>query len=432
MKFKPPWFRSHTNNIKQRRQNFSDPPTDDELAKYWMNLHPLTCFGVGSFMRYVSGVWKQLNDIVIRREILEVLERVKNRRVRPNASRISSVFNLACAITFVSNELWDARTDLIPCGNGVYDISTHQLIAHNPDFYFTSGLSFDYDPHAVCPNFQHALETTIPDVRDFLQEFAGYCLTTDTSQEMAVWFYGPSGSGKSTIISGLQVMMGLRAGILGLVDMEKSRFSLTNIIGKTLLVSTENPGMSITTSPILNAIISGEPIFVDRKFKDPIEVIPRTKLIWAMNELPEVRNATDGLLRRVKIISFPLLPEDKQDIHLKEAISQEGPGILNWAIEGLDRLQRRGYFLLPQCVIDATSEFRNASDIVAQFVSEKCEKGAGHRAQAGKLYTAYKDWCVQNGHKPDSGNLVAEAWKHMGFTRRSINGHRFWEGIRIR
>jgi putative DNA primase/helicase len=293
-------------------------------------------------------------------------------------------------------------------------------------------LNFDYDPSAKCPNFLYVLGTTIPNEKEFLQEFAGYALTTDTSLETAIWLYGPSGSGKSTIIAGLQAMMGNRVGILGLADIERSQFALTNILGKTLLVSTENPRASMSSSHVLNALISGEPIVLDRKFRDPIEVTPRAKVIWAMNELPKIKNPSNGLFRRIKIVRFPPLPEDHRDPKLKEAISQEGAGILNWAIEGLIRFRNRGEFLNPQSVIDETSQFQAASDNAAEFVADMCVKGLGNQERAGKLYQAYKDWCMQNGCTPESSNIVAEDWRRLGFRRKDSGGYRFWEGVKLK
>ena len=86
--------------------------------------------------------------------------------------------------------------------------------------------------------WEYALKSTVPDAADFLQEFAGYALTTDTRFEIAVWLYGPAGSGKSTVLTGLQTMLGERAGILGLADIERSSFALANLPGKTLYAHT--------------------------------------------------------------------------------------------------------------------------------------------------------------------------------------------------
>jgi len=132
------------------------------------------------------------------------------------------------------------------------------------------------------------LKGTIPNAVAFFQEFAGYSLITDTSHEIAVWLWGPRGSGKSTGLTGLQTVLGPRSGILGLADIERNRFALANLPGKTLVLATEQPASYIRSTDVLNAIISGEPIQVERKYKDAYEITPRAKVAWAMNDLPHV------------------------------------------------------------------------------------------------------------------------------------------------
>jgi putative DNA primase/helicase len=120
---------------------------------------------------------------------------------------------------------------------------------------------------------------------------------------------------------------------------------------------------------ILNALISGEAVTVDRKYRDPIDIIPRVKIVWSMNELPRVREAGNGLFRRVKVISFPGMADKDRDRKVKETIKLEGAGILNWALTGLRRLQARGQFAIPAEVQNDTEEFRDAVHRLPKLVS---------------------------------------------------------------
>ena len=96
----------------------------------------------------------------------------------------------------------------------------------------------------------------------------------------------------------------------------------------------------MTTTDILNKIINGEPFSVEEKFGDPYQLTPQAKVIWAMNQLPDITSATDGIFRRVRIIGVHPIPEESIDLLIKEKIMQEGPGILNWAINGLIRFRQ--------------------------------------------------------------------------------------------
>jgi putative DNA primase/helicase len=327
---------------------------------------------------------------------------------------------------------WDADPDLLPCRNGVLHIPTRSLQPHAPKHYLTTALPYDYDPEAVAETWQYLLDSTVPHAAQLLQEFAGYALTTSTRYELALWLLGQAGGGKSTLLLDPQTMLGARAGLLSLADVERSRFALANLPGKTLVVSTEQPADYIASAATLNAIISGEPVLVDRKFRDAVTIIPRAKIAWAMNSLPRVGDSNSGLFRRVRIIEIPPRPKAQRDPAIKEAILHEGPGILNWALDGLTRLTRRGYFEVPDAVELATEHFQQANDVPAQFVAECCVKGEGYRAKGGELYKAYATWCKDTGHKPQSLTSLANDWDRLGFDKRISAGVTWRLGIGLK
>jgi putative DNA primase/helicase len=332
----------------------------------------------------------------------------------------------------VPDERWDADSDILVCKNGALRISTGELAKHQPGHYATSAVPYKYDPGARPAIWNYFLRNTVPAAANFLQEFAGYALTTEMAHELAVWLFGPPGSGKSTFIAGLAAMLGHRAGILGLADLERSRFTLADLPGKTLVVASEQPSSYLASTNTLNAIISGEPIQVERKYRDPFTVIARAKVCWAMNELPRVADANSGLFRRVKVVAFPHLAEDERDPKIKHAIEQEGAGILNWALEGLWRLKERGHFEVPTGVEDATKQFRENNDVPALFIEDRCVQGADLKVQASQLYTEYKEWCLENGHRPMSSTRLADDWARLGFEKTASNGRRFYRGVTLR
>jgi putative DNA primase/helicase len=151
-----------------------------------------------------------------------------------------------------------------------------------------------------------------------------------------------------------------------------------------------------------------------------------------MNDLPRVADANSGLFRRVKVVKFPDLREDQRNPSIKNAIAHEGAGILNWALEGLERLRDRGYFKIPESVQDATKHFQETNDVPATFVEEKCIRNKDEREQASTLYKEYKFWCEENGHRPFSSTRIAPEWERLGFTKQESGGRRYYRGLRLR
>jgi putative DNA primase/helicase len=404
----------------------------DELRDRWLELYPGVAFGGGEWRCYEAGWWRPIEDLRIEAQVMDVLERCREERVKVTRHLLSSVLKLGQLSVFVARQRWDADPDIHVLGNGTLEVSTRTFREHRPEDYATLALSYDYDPEADCEVFKAVLRKAAPDAVEFLQEFAGYCLTPDTSLETALWFKGPRGSGKSTVIEGFVAMLGDKHGVLGLGEIESSPFALSRIPGKTLLVSTEQPSSYLRSTHVIDALISGESIIMDRKHRDAEEVTPTAKIVWAMNEAPRIANTTSGIFRRVKIVEFPAL-KGKRNPAVKEWVKAEGPGILNWALEGLARLRERGGFEFPESVISATAEFEKSNDIPAQFVEEQCIVAMPHEVASNMLYSHYKGWCEDNGHRPMSNNRIGEEWKRLGFTPfKGSGGRRFWKGLKTR
>jgi putative DNA primase/helicase len=234
-------------------------------------------------------------------------------------------------------------------------------------------------------------------------------------------------------LSGLETMLGARAGTLGLADIERTHFALAGIAGKTLLTAAEQPSSFMRSTHTINQLISGEKIRVEQKYRDGYDLIPRAKLAWAMNELPRVADANSGIFRRVKVVSFPAIHPEERRPEVKKGIAKEGPGILNWALEGLRRLRERGGFEIPKTIETATDHFRESNDVVAVFVGEWCDTSNPDTSEASStLYKEYKFWCEENGHHPFSSTRIAEEWKRLGLRQYKSKGKTRYGGVRLR
>ncbi len=427
------WEERHGDANGARPADAKQPtPTHDELRDRYVAANDGYSYGLGEWRRYQGGIYPAVPELTVKRGICEVIEAAKPEGVKPTNSLLTSVTELTRVKVAVPDEEWDADPDVLVCGNGALRVSSRELEPHQREHYATSAVPYDYDPEAIPVVWNYFLKEAVPAASAFLQEFAGYALTTEMSYELALWLFGPPGSGKSTFLAGLQAMLGHRAGLLGLAEIERNRFALAGLPGKTLVAASEQPSSYLASTNVLNAIISGEPLQVERKYRDPVTVLPRCKIAWAMNELPRVADANSGLFRRVKVVKFPQIPAGQRDPKVKTAIEGEGAGILNWALEGLERLQRRGGFDVPEGVEEATAQFRENNDVPALFVADRCIKEAEASEQASTLYGEYRDWCEDNGHRPQSSTRVADDWQRLGFERyRTKNGTRY-KGVRLR
>lgn len=407
-------------------------PTDDELMDAWIKENPDIVYGMGDFRKYSGGIWAKVPDLDIERSVLALMRKHKRWGLKPTATKMNSVITFITAETSVPDNLWNADYELLVCGNGTLHIPTRTLREHRREDYLTSKVDYDYDPLATCPTWTFYLKTLLNDISDFLCEFAGLTLVTTCKYETAIWLCGPAGSGKSTFIEGLVSMLGSKVGILGLADLEQSNFALEGFQDKTLLVSTEQPAKFMKVEHTVNAIVSGEMVKVNRKYKTALTVRSYAKILWAMNEIPRVPTKDSGLFRRIKIVKFEGIPPGVADPNVKEDIKGEGPGILNWSLDGLQRLLQRDRFIIPDSVQAAVEDFKMQSDIPAIFIEEECEVDPSYDVRAGVLYRRYRDWCDDNGHNPQSSTTLAHDWERMGFKKEKRLDANYWVGVRIK
>jgi putative DNA primase/helicase len=298
-----------------------------------------------------------------------------------------------------------------------------------PEDLITDKLDYSYDPSAKSPNWDRVLSLFDQDIQEFIQEFFGYCLTRQTKFDVSLWVIGPAGGGKSSFVAGIKTMLGPKVGHLSLRNLNQ-RFGLAEIPGKTVMVATEQPSVYMEASDLFNAIVSGETVHSEQKYEKGFDVVPVCKILWSMHEPPKINNPEDGMFRRTKIVEMPSIPEEDRDPAVREGIKSEGAGILNWALDGLERLMERGRFKIPEKVRIASNKFRDLSDIPGAFLSDMCERGpylSGRQA----LYNAYREWCHLNGHQPKAKRFLVEDWKRLGLTLTANSGTWYWRGVKI-
>jgi len=333
--------------------------------------------------------------------------------------------------------------EILPCRSGLVHLPTMQQLLPTPLFFSVSALDFDLDPQAPEPmawhGFLHQLFDGDLEALELLQEWFGYCLTGDTSQEKMMLIVGPRRSGKGTIARVLARLIGIGNVCGPTTSSLASHFGLQPLIGKTLAIVSDarfhGENIPIVVERLL--CISGEDLAtVDRKFLGSVTMKLPTRFMFLTNELPRLTDASGALAGRFVTLRLTESFYGKEDTGLTDRLLGELPGILNWAIEGWRRLHQRGHFLIPASVRDMVQEIEDLSSPVSAFVRDECVVGPGHRVVVDVLYDAWRRWCEQEGRqivttKQTFGRDLAAAV--AGVTRRRGTAMQpFYEGIALK
>jgi phage/plasmid-associated DNA primase len=232
-------------------------------------------------------------------------------------------------------------------------------------------------------------------------------------------------------------MLGPRCCTLGLAEIDRSPFALSQLPGKTLAISTEQPSTYVRCFYTLNTLISGESIKWEQKHVAAETRRFHVKLLWAMNDLPRIDNAGVGLFRR--IIPLPWSKVENPDPRVKEEVLRSGQAIFNWAYEGLKRLNARGRFDIPAELLAEREAYRVQNDIPLAFISDTFDRvesvddqGRYVKISQQGIYDLYREWCRQTSHKPFSSIAFAKEMRRLGVEKTVMDGRTFYLGLKPR
>ena len=296
---------------------------------------------------------------------------------------IPSAFDAPCWID--QGRLWNPRT-LLPAINGLFPIPTlldgkGDHVKPTPLLFSTFALDYPIQLDAPAPiewlQFLDEIWGEDPQSIQTLQEFMGYCLTPDTSQQKILSLFGPKRSGKGVIahvmtgIIGPKNVAGTTLSDLG------DRFGLHPLMGRNLAIIPDARLRGQTSKVVERLLsISGEDmLLIDRKGYDAISAVLPTRLMISSNELPRFDDASGALVGRMIVLQTTRSFYGRENIHLSRRLLKERASILLWALEGLKRLSERDCFIQPDSGKKLVEEWENLSSPVRVFVKERCDLG---------------------------------------------------------
>ena len=357
-------------------------------------------------------------------------------------ARVASVEGMAQARRAVAAGMLDAG-NVLNLRNGTLDLDAITLRPHCKNDHMTYCLGYDYDPDATCPRYEQFLSEVLVKeeqtedgrwVTDFelcglYQELKGYSLTNDTKFEVMTWLAGEGGNGKSVEIATTQKLLGpLCASIDFQTIGMPGNYDLSDIPGRRVIFSTESERGGKVAEGYLKRIVSGERIKARPIYGSQFEFNSVSKVWWAMNDKPIIRDTGNSIWRRLKLIPFNRTFTDQdKDPELGAKLEAEQSGILNFALDGLRRLRLRGKLPEAAAVTKAIAEYRHETNAVAQWRDERTVSLNAPVTLSSELHTDYREWCGKNGREAFNNTNFGKELKRLGVafktnTRSSTTG----------
>lgn len=337
----------------------------------------------------------------------------------------------------VNTESCVVRFSLTP-RPGTYPLVEVIELPHDRALRMTKIMATRYDPQASAPTFQKFLDRIQPDplMQAFLQRWFGYSMLGLTNEQALAFFYGMGANGKSAITDLMARLMGGYAATAKIESLTgQNRRSggdatpdLINIVAARMVRASEPEKGVQWQEGLIKQLTGGEPILVRALNENFFEVVPIFKLTIGGNHAPDIRGMDDGIWRRLMIVPFNVqIPKAERDPLIVERMLAEGPGILNWLVEGA-RNYLEGGLAPPAEVSQATDELRQDADPYGKFLDDGCivTGDAADSISARELMLCFQFWQMRRGETPFKDRTVAVNMKdHSRRWRSPRTGKQF-------
>ncbi len=415
----------------------------------------------GDFYAWTETHYQVLSSDAFRAAVYPWLDRTTHyltgEPIKPNRALVEEVMAGVKAAAHVSvTELaaWldgaDEQTDpreLLACRNGLLHVPTRTLRPPTRAFFTVNALPCAYVPDAPPPElwlaFLHSLWGDDAESIAALQEWFGLWLTLETRYQKALMLLGPRRSGKGTIARIAGALVGAGNVVAPTLQSLGQPFGLESMINTSLaIVSDARLGGRADLAAIAETIlrVTGEDVVsVPRKHRTDWTGRLRTRFLVLSNELPAFLDASGALASRFVVLRLTGSFAGREDLTLADRLLVELPGILRWALVGLERLRAHGRVVQPASAAALVQQFERLASPVAAFLEERCVLRPGASIECGELYHAWKAWCQEQGRAhpgslPMFGKDLGAACPGVRVIRPRIDGarERHYAGLRLR
>ena len=346
---------------------------------------------------------------------------------------------------------FDDERHLLNCANGVLNLKSGKLEAHDASQLFTYCLATEYDASASRDEVLAFLRGSVKggdvdEVLTWLQTWLGYCLTGETNLDEFLYIHGPPRAGKGTLAGAMRALLSKRLSaeisfstLTSKRDGDTDNFDLAPLRAARLLTCEEGNARDFLNSALVKKMTGGNALRTSFKGRDAFEYYPQFKLVSVSN-FPIRADADDGgLWARVRVLEFPFSHVGEENYNLREHMQRPEAlrGWLAWLAEGAKRyyeFKRRNKGIpTPASVMASTAAARADLDTLGQWLEERTIKKADAWIPYDLTHADYAAWCAKNGAEPKlmksftatlrtKGFEVGKLDRHAGEVKRGIVG----------
>lgn len=276
-------------------------------------------------------------------------------------------------------------------------------------------------------------------LQHYLAQIAGLCLTGDTSPQLVWFIYGDGGTGKSTFVRVISKMLGSYATTVPMTAFTAGKADdrgadIAHIAGARLVTATETERGGSLAEGRIKELTGGEPVRARYLYGNFATFIPQAKVIMLGNHAPALSDADASLKRRIRIIPFNQTPT-RPDPDLIERLEAELPGILDWAIMGLQSYLGGG-LVEPAIVTAETSDYFETQDEIAAFLADECVMEPDAKSRTNEMFDAWQRYARRFNKSVGNRASLTKSLERRGVKRQNVRisgpAVKGYKGVRLK
>lgn len=296
------------------------------------------------------------------------------------------------------------QRELVPVNNGVFNFETKRLMPFSPEYVFLTKSKVNYNPFAINPIIHNDNDGTDwdveswmsdlsddPEIVNLLWQFLSAVVRPYVGWRRSMIFYSTSGNnGKGCLIDLARLLVGDSAASIQLSQFN-DRFTLEQIMKSSAILVDESPvGGYIDDISILKAIITGDVINTDRKYKTPVSFRFRGMTVFCWNGYVKMRDKSGSWYRRLIIVPFDKCFTGNERTYIKDDYLQRNE-VLEYVLFRILNMNFYEFSVPTRCqaTLDEYKQFNNA---IKTFIDEFIDRFVWNFVPFSFIYELYKRW----------------------------------------
>lgn len=354
--------------------------------------------------------------------------------------RLTAIVALARGLCEVDAAAFDVHPDLLNTPSGVVDLTTGELLAHDPLLRMTKIAAVPYVPDADHPDWRAALTALPSEVADWLQVRFGQAITGHmTPDDVLLILRGGGQNAKSTLLNAVKECLGDYGIFVSdrvlLSDPGTHPTELMDFRGARFAMAEELPDEARLNVKRLKDTIGTPTMKARRMRQDPVEFPSTHGFFVSTNPLPLVTETDHGTWRRLALVEFPYTyrgpgesvdesrGERRGDPGLRDRLrhgERQREAVLRWLVAGAQRWYAADKVMPshPERVREDTAEWRASSDPIEGFWRELLRPSRQHFITAADMMAAFNDYLDSVGQRPWSDRRFTPLFGDHSTTKR--------------